>query len=233
MKKIYFFATAVLLSFQMNAQDTNPAAKKKKNIYTQSVSELIFSWGKVEAAPLNPTSVVRFSCFFHVGQQLHVDFNEHTGFYTGLLLRNVGIINNLNDTVKIKQRVYTIGIPAAFKFGNMEGTYAAVGLEGEFAIAYKQKVFVNDEKSKTTIWFSDRTNIFLPSAFAEIRIRRGTFLKFKYYLTDFLRPGNQHVNVPGIVYTPTKSQMAFVSIGYAFRHWKSPQNYSQQPGPKI
>jgi len=217
MKKIYLIAMATSLSFQVTAQDTAAAAAKKK-IHSESVSELIFSWGKVEASPLDPGTVVRFSCFFHLGQQVHIDFNKNTGFYTGLSLRNVGIINNLNDSVKIKQRVYTLGIPIAFKFGDMTGTYIAVGVEGEFAIQYKQKVFVNDEKSKTNIWFSDRTNIFLPSAFGELRTKYGTYLKFKYYLTDFLKPGKQHVNVPGITYNPTKSQMAYVSIGYAFNN---------------
>jgi hypothetical protein len=125
------------------------------------------------------------------------------------------MINDLNDTVRIKQRVYTVGIPAAFKVGNMSGTNLALGAEAEFAFAYKQKVFVNNEKAKTTEWFSDRTNIFLPSAFAEIRTKQGGYIKFKYYLTDFLAEGKQKVNVTNVSYNPTKSQMFYLSFGYA------------------
>ncbi len=214
-KKICILIAAVFFSVQMNAQDTTYSAPKKNNMHLESVTELILSWGDVKAAPYDVSNIVRFSAFLHLGGQLHIDFNPHLGFYTGLSLRNIGIITRLNDSVKIKQRVYTVGIPLALKFGNMAGTYFAVGVEGELAIAYKQKVFENNEKSKTNIWFSDRTNTFLPSAFAELRTKRGGYLKFGYYLSDFLRSGNQHINVPGIVYIPTQSQLAYVSFGFA------------------
>jgi hypothetical protein len=219
MKRLLLFTLVPALSHLADAQDS-AAGKPGKKTYTLSTSELIFSWGDVEAKPLDPTSLVRFTCFLHLGQQLHVDFNEHTGFYTGLALRNVGMINDLNDTVKIKQRVYTLGIPVALKVGNMKGTHLAAGAEAEFAINYKQKTFVNDEKSKTNIWFSDRTNIFLPSVFAELRLTSGAYLKFKYYLSDFLVEGKQSTNVPNLNYNPTKSQMMYVSVGYAIKNNK-------------
>ncbi|HSC53018.1 MAG TPA: hypothetical protein VLC98_05345 [Phnomibacter sp.] len=219
MKRIALVTLSLALIVHANAQDNSGSTKKIKP-YTVSVSELIFSWGNVEAKPLEPKSIVRFSAFLHLGQQVHFDFSEHAGFYTGLSLRNVGMINELNDTVKIKQRVYTLGIPVALKFGNMAGPFLAVGAEAEFAIAYKQKVFVNEEKSKTNIWFSDRTNIFLPSAFAELKLKQGMYVKFKYYLTDFLREGKQAINVPNVGYNPTKSQMMYVSFGMAIRNKK-------------
>lgn len=219
MRKFCFITLALASAFQSIAQDSVKATSKK-NVYTSSVSEIIFSWGSVEAKPLDPSSIVRFTAFLHLGQQIHVDFNDHVGFYSGLSLRNVGLINELNDTVKIKQRVYTVGIPVALKFGNMKGANVAIGAEAEFAINYKQKVFVNDEKSKTNIWFSDRTNIFLPSAFAEIRFKEGAYLKFRYYLTDFLTEGKQAINVPGVSYNPTKSQMMYASFGFSIPNKK-------------
>jgi hypothetical protein len=217
MKKICLMTLSVVLCAQLFAQN---ATTKKNKAYTASVSELIFSWGSVEAKPLNPQAVLRFSTFLHLGQQIHVDFSDHVGFYSGLSLRNVGMINKLNDTVRIKQRVYTLGIPVALKFGNMNGTNMAVGAEAEFAINYKQKVFVNDEKSKSNVWFSDRTNIFLPSAFAEIKFKQGTYLKFKYYLTDFLSEGKQTTNVPNLAYNPTSSQMMYIAIGMSVNNKK-------------
>lgn len=223
MKRIFISALATLLILQVNAQDTltayKPAGHSKP--YWLSTSELILSGGKVESNGVELDNIARFTFFFHVGQQVHFDFSNKAGFYTGLSLRNVGMINDLNDSVRIKQRVYTLGIPAAFKVGNMRGTNLAVGAEAEFAIAYKQKVFVNDEKSKTNEWFSDRTNIFLPSAFAEIRTKQGGYIKFKYYLTDFLTEDKQKVNVPNVNYAPNKSQMFYVSFGYAIDTKKS------------
>ena len=214
MKGIFISALITLLFAQVNAQDTASPADKKKP-YWLSTSELILSGAKVESNGMDLGNIVRFSAFFHAGQQVHFDFSNKAGFYTGVSLRNVGMINDLNDTVRIKQRVYTVGIPAAFKVGNMSGTNLALGAEAEFAFAYKQKVFVNNEKAKTTEWFSDRTNIFLPSAFAEIRTKQGGYIKFKYYLTDFLAEGKQKVNVTNVSYNPTKSQMFYLSFGYA------------------
>jgi hypothetical protein len=214
MKRIFTSALITLLFLQVNAQDTSYSSNKKKP-YLLSTSELILSGASVENSGVKLDNIVRFSAFFHVGQQIHFDFSNKAGFYTGLSLRNIGMINDLNDSVRIKQRVYTVGIPAAFKVGNMKGTNLAVGAEAEFAIAYKQKLFVNDEKSKTNEWFSDRTNIFLPSAFAEIRTKQGGYIKFKYYLTDFLVEDKQKVNVTNVNYRPNKSQLFYVSFGYA------------------
>lgn len=228
-KNISVFIAALFLCLQMNAQDAS-SSKPKKDMYFESASETILSWGNVEAPTLDPKNVIRFSPFINLGVQFHIDFNAHTGIYTGLSLRNIGIITKLNDSVKVKQRVYTIGIPLGFKFGNMAGTFFVIGAEAEFAVNYKQKVYVNDAKSKTNTWFSDRTNIFLPSAFAEIRFKEGEYLKFGYYLSDFLQSGNQHINVPNLEYVPTKSQMSYISFGYAFRHFK---DKSAQTSPTI
>ncbi len=219
MMRIILTATMFCLLFSESyAQDqtvttTIPAPANK--MYTKSVSEIIFSWGDVEATGLDVSPIVRFSAFLHLGEQWHKDFSNKAGFYTGLSLRNVGMINDLNDSVRVKQRVYTAGIPIALKFGNMQGTHIALGAEAEFAINFKQKVFVNDEKSKTNEWFSDRTEIFLPSAFAEIHTKQGGYIKFKYYLTDFLVQDKQKINVTNVNFVPTKSQMMYVSFGFA------------------
>ncbi len=187
------------------------------NWYTVATSETILSWGSVEANGLETANIARFTPFFNLGTQLHKDFNGKAGFYTGLMIRNVGIITDLNDSVRIKQRVYTLGIPVAFKFGDMNGNLGAIGIDNEFALNYKQKVYVNDEKSKSNIWFSDRTKIYLPSVFAEFKSKSGNFIRFKYYLTDFLEPSTQKVNVSGVNYTPTQSTMMYVSVGYAIK----------------
>ncbi len=212
---------------QSVAIDTTAPAEKKK-AYWLSTSELILSGANVENKGVKLDNIVRFSAFFHAGQQVHFDFSENAGFYTGISLRNIGMINDLNDSVRIKQRVYTLGVPAAFKLGNMKGFHIALGAEAEFAIAFKQKVFVNDEKSKTTEWFSDRTNIFLPSTFAEIRTKQGGYIKFKYYLSDFLVEGKQKVNGTTETFVPNKSQLFYVSFGYALNSKAAKATYKNK-----
>ena len=217
MKKIILFASFAVFSFNAISQEIS-IAEKTREMYTVSATETILSWGNVESAGLETANIARFTPFINFGTQLHMDFSEKSGFYTGLTVRNVGIITNLNDSVRVKQRVYTVGIPVAFKVGDMDGNLFAAGFEAEFAINYKQKVFVNEEKSKSNIWFSDRTNIFLPSVFAEVKSKYGNYIRFKYYLTDFLQEGNQKVNVSGVDYNPTRSTMMYVSVGLMMRN---------------
>jgi hypothetical protein len=102
----------------------------------------------------------------------------------------------------------------------MQGTHLALGAEAEFAFNFKQKLFVNNEKSKTNEWFSNRTEIFLPSAFAEIHTKQGGYIKFKYYLTDFLVQDKQKINVTNVNFVPTRSQMFYLSFGAAINNKK-------------
>ena len=74
-----------------NAQMIVAPIKQK---YWASSSELIFSFGNVEDPNLDVNNVLRFSCFLHVQEQLHYNFTNHVGVFTGLSLRNVGFIND-------------------------------------------------------------------------------------------------------------------------------------------
>jgi hypothetical protein len=217
MKKPLVILFLFLGALSSYSQEVASPVKKTNTVYSASVSETIFSFGIVDAAPLNTGTIVRFTPFFNFGQQLHVDFNEKLGMYFGLGIRNVGMINDLNDSVRVKQRTYNVGIPIALKFGDMNGWQGALGVEAEFAIAYKQKVFVNGEKRKSGSWFDDRTNIFLPSVFAELKGKQGNYVRFKYYLTDYLT-ANQQINVPGVEYRPTQSQLFYISFGYVIKN---------------
>jgi hypothetical protein len=201
------------LSSSLFAQETT-----ENNWYSVSTTETILSWGSVEATGLQTGNIARLTPFINFGLQLHKDFSSKSGFYTGLALRNVGIITDLNDSVRVKQRVYTLGIPVAVKFGDMKGNLGAIGIDNEFAVNFKQKVFTNEEKAKTNIWFSDRTKFYLPSVFMEFKAKTGNYIRFKYYLTDFLEPDNQKVNVAGVNFNPTQSTMMYVSVGYMIKN---------------
>lgn len=219
MKKLFLFLVC-LLPVAAIAQESSSEPKKT---YWTSASELIFSWGMVEDndLPEDPSSVMRFSVFFHFQEQMHVDFNNNTGMFIGLGVRNVGMINDLGNGLKLKQRSYSFGIPIAFKFGNFEDNfYAALGAEAELMFHYKQKAFYDDSKYKKSEWFSDRTNIINPSVFLDLNFRKGTYVRFKYYLLDFLVEDKQSLSIDGvsIPYSPEKSQLFYVALGLNINH---------------
>ncbi|MBK7968114.1 MAG: hypothetical protein IPK08_03815 [Bacteroidetes bacterium] len=193
------------------AQDDQVTGKH----YWKSGSEFIFSLGDVDAGAVSTSPIMRFSGFFHLQQELHYDFNQSFGFYTGIGIRNVGMINELNDSLKLKQRAYGLGVPVAIKVGNLNGFHVSAGAEAELFFHYKQKLFYDDEKFKQDEWFSDRINLFNPSVFLELNSRKGSYIRFKYYLLDFLVADKQVVKLFGTKYPyfPESSKLFYVSIG--------------------
>lgn len=176
------------------------------NIYRSSGAEIIFSGADVVYDNTNVNANMRFTSFFHLEQMLNVDMGKYVGLFTGLGLRNVGFITedlyqnvgflNIDDThpdwnkeTKIKRRSYSLGIPLAFKFGNMDKQlFFFAGGEYEWTFHYKQKLFIDGEKFKHKEWASDRVNAFLPSVFAGVQLPKGMRIKVKYYIDDFLNP---------------------------------------------
>lgn len=193
--------------------------------YWKSASEFIFSMGNVEASgaanqKIDVSPVLRFSGFFHFQEQFHKDFSNTFGLYTGIGVRNMGMINKLNDSITVKQRVYSLGIPLALKLGKLPGGfYIAAGAEAELFFNYKQKVMYDDEKFKKSEWFSDKVNLFNPSVFLDLNSGKGGYIRFKYYLNDFLVTDKQDVKLYGVKYDykPSQSQMFYVAIGMTIK----------------
>lgn len=189
--------------------------QSQTNLYTVTSGELIFSESTASFTPeflaqypganLDGTNL-RFTLFFHIGEYLHADFNDNFGLFTGLGIRNVGMITDetLPQTValsgqdvaytdyNIVRRQYMLGLPLAFKVGSFSNNfYFFAGAEYEWAFVYKEKYWTNSfdrsgEKTKSTEWFSDKTPAFLPSVFGGIQFPGGINVRYKYYLTDFL-----------------------------------------------
>jgi hypothetical protein len=154
---------------------------------------------------------VRFTAFFHLGEYIHCDFNNNIGLFSGLAVRNVGIITDekLPQTVSttgedvlymsynIIRRQYMLGVPVALKIGSFKDhVYFFGGGEYEMAFHFKEKYWTDSYdrsgvKSKSTEWFSNATPTFLPSVFAGVQFSGGVNLKFKYYLTDFLNTSHK------------------------------------------
>jgi hypothetical protein len=160
-----------------------------KKTYTTSGGEFIFSWSDTKSNGADANTVLRFAPVFNIQTQVHHDFNDKSGFFTGLTVRNLGVIFDDPDqpNTRYKVRTYTLGVPLALKFGDMKARSFFAGYEIELPFAYKAKTFINEEKEdKFTDWFSKRTPNFYHSFFVGVQGPYGLQLKFKYYLTNFL-----------------------------------------------
>jgi hypothetical protein len=202
-------AAAIILALLLISLESTAQGR----IYRSSGGEIIFSGADVnylgEHGSKNVNTNTRFTLFFHVQQLVNFDLTNKFGFYTGVAIRNVGLItedlyqylgftgideSNMywNRTTKIKRRSYSLGFPLALKLGNLNRDYFLyAGGEYEWMFHYKQKMFLDDNKSKYNEWTSDRVNPWIPSLFAGIQFPGGFNLKLKYYMKDFLNPDFQ------------------------------------------
>lgn len=231
MKKLLFLFSALFFIFsaKINAQ----------KVYSTTSGEMIFSSGTLEFTDAfksqNPQAQisdtpVRFTTFYHVTQLWHLDFGENIGMYTGLGIRNVGMISNemLNtgasgmeavQPYKIIRRLYTGGIPLAMKLGAFDqNLYVYGGGEIEFGIHYKEKYWNSHDRSgsktKTKAWFASQTNNILPSVFAGVQLPGGANVKFRYYLTDFLNHNYTDTNPVSDLTRYKSSQLWYVSLSW-------------------
>ena len=217
-----------------------------QTVFSQKIShafagEMIFGSSNAEytadgsGAQSNNTAgqiqdALRFTIWFHVGYYTHIDFNKNFGIYTGLVNRNVGFITKempseagLSDKVKWKRRAYTLGVPLAIKFGNLEkGMYIFVGAQYDMLYHYKEKEFLPSGKRKYTEWFSDRVNLFLPSVFGGITFPGGLSVKFTYELGDMMNKDFKlNTNTAEIKpYENLNSRMFYTSV-YSMMTWSS------------
>jgi len=208
---------AVFLIAESLVLNKNTFAQSK--VYPSGGGELILSFADMQVANGDHIDMVpRFSGFLHLQSLWNYDPTDVIGFYSGLTMRNVGIITEPNDSLKLKQRSYALGVPIGIKLGSMDKKFFVfAGGEAEMMFNYKEKQCINgDKKRKFNEWFSDRTNLFNPSVFAGVQLPGGVNIKFKYYLFDFLNQDYTET-VAGVKVKPydgLKSQMMYVSIGF-------------------
>lgn len=208
MKYILFFFVLIipgLITLPVTAQKVYPVTSGEM-IFSQSNTAFTRAFTSQYPNAKLAADNVRFTVFFHLGQYIHMDLNNTFGLYSGLGVRNVGMITDesLPQTVsatggsvlysdyKIVRRQYMLGIPLAIKLGSFKNHFYIFG-GGEYEMAFhmKEKYWTDTfdrsgAKTKSNKWFSNQTPTFLPSVFAGIQFPRGFNIKFKYYLTDFL-----------------------------------------------
>jgi hypothetical protein len=243
MKKLLNLFIGLLV---MNAAQGMPSDTTKKSIllnknphpinkfYVATGGELIFAFGDQRTDSLQFENKLRFSLFPHIQQQYHFNFNKALGFYTGISFINVGFRHNISTsstTFELRQRSFSFGVPLALKIGNMKnGNYIALGGSAELMIRYKYKIYYNDKKEKYADWFSDKVNLFNPSLFVDIRNKTGGYIRFKYYLGDFLSATSSTFILPttstSVSFAPTQSSLFYISIGSTFMK-KKPQKLTK------
>jgi hypothetical protein len=203
----------------------NPNPDPIKAWYGMEAYEFIFSKGELKSGGQTWDNILRFTGFFNAQSQRHYNFSNHFGIYTGIGIRNVGMLNKYDlpgGKFEMKNRAYSIGIPLAIKLGGMEnGNYIALGAEAEYMFHYKRKIWYNGNDTKMSEWFSNQVNPFNPSLFADIRFHNGTFFRFRYYLNDFLSNKETTFYLPDsnipVTFKPQKSTLWYISIGSAFK----------------
>ncbi len=206
-----------------------------QHIYPKSSGEFLFQFADVELANETVTNnPIRFTMFLHLGQYWHFDIGNNFGFYTGTALRNVGFIYDDNTPQKTIRRAYAVGIPLGLKLGSFKhNIYLLGGAEYEMLFHYKAKCWLSNERNgpkiKDSEWFSNKTELFVPSVFAGIQFPKGINLKFKYYLGDFLNLdyvgndlGKSNVSFSNF----TKLSVFYISLSWQFRTDKVRESFS-------
>jgi len=225
MKRIYVFLffSLVLFNANVNAQT---------RIYPVTTWEYIFSGADIEAdidgSNLSVNNNMRFTAFFHLGQNWHFDFSNKVGLYTGFAFRNVGLIIEDSkysdkpevDYSKVKRRSYNFGVPLSFKFGNFDKhLFIYGGAEIELMFHYKEKYWVDGVKYKSKEWFSNKTERWAPSAFVGVQLPGGFNIKYKYYFNNFLNHSykDSHTDFTSL----TNSKIWYISVGWQFHTMKA------------
>jgi len=196
--------------------------------------EFILSFVQATEAGQKINSLPRFTCFFHSGMQAHQDLGKAFGFFSGVNVRNIGFIT-VQDSLKLKRRSYSLGIPLAVKLGNIKKHYYFFGgAEYEMLFHYKEKQFIDGVKrSKQTEWFSDKVNTFIPSVLGGIQFPTGLQVMFKYYLNDFMNKDYSSM-VGGVKTYPYKnfdSKIFYISVCSNIR-WPDVQEIKKKAQPK-
>ncbi len=149
--------------------------------------EGIMAVNSTSSQTVNKLGIIRFTGT-NIGATFNFNLCHYFGIYTGIDIKNVGYIEQDNGYT-LKRRVYNVGVPLGFKFGNLAPDKGYVFLGGglDAPINYNEKYYhARDNKKITNEWFSDRTPSLMPYAFLGATFSHGVTVKGQYYPTNFL-----------------------------------------------
>ena len=215
--RIFMLVAALLLLFK--------PLTKAQDVYPITAWEFLFQFADIEKASTDVANKLRFTIVINLGQYWHVDFNNTVGIFSGIAVRNTGFIYDTPLPTKTIRRVYTLGVPLAFKLGAFDKhVYFLAGGEYELAFHYRARKWLSNSRDGTKYvdgeWFSSKSRLFIPSVFAGFQFPGGFNIKFKYYLQHILNEdyvgadlGESEVSFSDY----TKLNMMYVSLSWQFR----------------
>ncbi len=211
-------STALLFTisfFVTNAQ--TDSIKSKQWYFSRSTDAAIVSFSSVTRNGVALNTAPRFTFFLNGGTNFNYNISNRIGFYTGWNIKNNGIVYDDNDSVRYKRRVILIGTPMAVKIGNFtKGNYFYCGVQGDFALNYKEKKFLNGNRvEKNHEWFSKRTPDFVPSLFAGFFTGKGVGMRACYFPQNFFNQGYEKNGVKPFAGMGAKN-VFFVTVSYNF-----------------
>lgn len=173
---------------------------------------------------VNSTARLRFSYIINTGVSFNFNFGRHIGAFTGIDIKNIGFIENMNSLIT-KRRTYNVGVPLGIKIGNMrkKGTYLFLGGGADVPINYREKTYViRDQKTKFNEWFSERTPHIMPYVFVGMKLHKGFTVKAQYYPNNYLNPDFQTVlsSIPYKPYWGYNVHLMQLSFGYSMHYSK-------------
>ncbi len=186
LKRAVYFVYFLLSFFVSNAQKKGETPSTKKVVLSGGIGGAMFQFSHVENWGVQYKSIPRFSYFFNTGVDINFHIFKKVIPFTGFQLRNIGIILKPTDSIKTKERIYTIGAPLGVKYYlNDKKSFVAAGADIGLAFNYKYKLFYNGEKNyKKNEFFSDNTSLMQSSVFAGASMK-GVALYLNYYLNNF------------------------------------------------
>jgi hypothetical protein len=111
-----------------------------------------------------------------------------------------------------------VGIPLALKCGAFDKHfYLYGGGEAAIVLAYKEKRFIKDSKTKKTSFLGKQTKIFQPSVFAGVQFHHDLNIQYRLFLYNLL--DNNYGK--GTEYDQSgfsKSILQCISVCYNFKH---------------
>ncbi len=221
MKNIRYYSLFIVFFLFATIGKSQEQEQSTKKLYSSASFEMIFSLANTDSDSGNYANVLRFAPVFNFQWLINYDMSKNFGVYSGIDMRNLGLIRNHtseNPEVKYKHRSYMLGLPVGIKLGNLDnGTFLYLGGQIEWGFVYKQKEFVNDNKTKFKEWNSNRINQWQPSVFLGINLPYGTNIKFKYYFNNFLNEDYVQYDAAGGTskpYANQNSQIFYFSLNF-------------------
>ena len=114
---------------------------KKGVVYTSWGGDgpLLSFAGNVKHNGDHLVNIPRFTVFVNIGANFNYDLNRYFGLFTGINIKNIGLITKENDSLKLKRRVYTLGVPLGFKIGDVGKGRIFFFAGGSYDLAFNYK----------------------------------------------------------------------------------------------